>query len=187
MESQNEYGNSATWSHVRETINMLYLAVCQIEATMADSNTSVDTLTRSFSLLANHTSEVSEQIQNLTQPEELSVFKSDIANTARDLKSNITASICAFQFYDRVCQRLDHVSRSLEKVTEVMASQESLCKPEAWRKIQMDIKSSYTMEAEKLMFDYIMQGGTVSEALHIYREQVNSSGNKNNEDEIELF
>lgn len=187
MDSQNEYSSSETWSHVRETINMLYLAVCQIETTMADSNVSVDTLTRSFALLANHTSDVSEQIQNLTQPEELIKFKSDIANTASEMKTNISASICAFQFYDRVCQRLDHVSRSLEKVTQVMASQESLCKPAAWRKIQLDIKSSYTMEAEHLMFDYIMQGGSVTEALQIYRQQVSSSGNKNNEDEIELF
>ena len=103
------------------------------------------------------------------------------------MKTNISASICAFQFYDRVCQRLDHVSRSLEKVSAVMASRESLCQPDAWRKIQLDIKSSYTMEAERLMFDYIMQGGSVAEALRIYREQIDASGNKNNEDEIELF
>lgn len=187
MDSQNECSDIESWSHVRETINMLYLAVCQIETTMADSNTSVDTLTNSFTLLANHTSEVSEQIQNLTQPSELEAFKKDIDNTAREMKTNISASICAFQFYDRVCQRLDHVSRSLEKVSAVMASRESLCQPDAWRKIQLDIKSSYTMEAERLMFDYIMQGGSVAEALRIYREQIDASGNKNNEDEIELF
>ena len=75
MDSQNECSDIESWSHVRETINMLYLAVCQIETTMADSNTSVDTLTNSFTLLANHTSEVSEQIQNLTQPSELEAFK----------------------------------------------------------------------------------------------------------------
>ena len=44
MDSQNECSDIESWSHVRETINMLYLAVCQIETTMADSNTSVDTL-----------------------------------------------------------------------------------------------------------------------------------------------
>jgi hypothetical protein len=187
MDSHNECGTSDSWSHVRETINMLYLAVCQIETTMADSNISVNTLTRAFTLLANHASDVSEQIQNLTHPEQLVAFKKDVVNTASEMKTNISASICAFQFYDRVCQRLDHVSRSLEKVTQVMSSQENLGKPDAWRKIQMDIKSSYTMEAERLMFDYIMQGGSVSEALKIYRQQVDDSGNKNNEDEIELF
>ncbi|MEY4590172.1 MAG: hypothetical protein RL497_2248 [Pseudomonadota bacterium] len=187
MDSQNECSNLETWSHVRETINMLYLAVCQIETTMADSNVSVDTLTTSFAQLANHACDVSDQIQNLTQPEELITFKKDIINTTNEMKSNVSASICAFQFYDRVCQRLDHVSRSLEKVSEVMSLQENLSKPDAWHKIQMDIKGSYTMEAERLMFDYIMQGGTVKEALEIYRQQVNSSGNKNNEDEIELF
>ena len=46
--------NQEDWSHVRETINMLCLAVCQIEATMADSNHSVATLTQSFTQLAEH-------------------------------------------------------------------------------------------------------------------------------------
>lgn len=177
------------WSHVRETINMLYLAVCQIEATMNDSNTSVDTLTQSFTTLASHNNEVSQKIQNVTNPEQLNSFKTDIIDTAARMNTYINSSVQAFQFYDRVCQRLDHVARSLEKVSGVMNDEGSLHTPEEWRKIQLDIKNSYTMEAERVMFEHIMQGGSITEALDIYQHHFNQQNShpKTDLDDVELF
>jgi TolA-binding protein len=165
------------------------LAVCQIEATVADSNSSVDTLTHSFTTLANHTSDVSAQIQHLTRPEELENFKADISRTAAQMKSNINASVSAFQFYDRVCQRLDHVARSLEKVSTVIEEGHVRADPQAWRKIQLDIKNSYTMEAEHAMFESIMSGTSVKEALSVYRRYLAQHPKKSGapDDEVELF
>jgi uncharacterized protein YoxC len=177
------------WSHVRETINMLYLAICQIEATMSDSNKSVDTLTSSFTALAGHTQSVSAQIQDLTEPSQLDTFKEDIQSTASELQGNISSSIQAFQFYDRVCQRLEHVTQSLEKVSTLLDSEQSIQSPGSWTNIQEEIKSSYTMEAERIMFEFIMRGGSVKEALEIYQhhfEAENQSVDQDN-DEIELF
>lgn len=177
------------WSHVRETINMLYLAICQIEATMSDSNKSVDTLTSGFTALAGHTQSVSSQIQGLTEPSQLDRFKEDIQRTASELNGNISASIQAFQFYDRVCQRLQHVTQSLEKVSGLLDSEQTLQNPSSWTNIQEEIKSSYTMEAERIMFEFIMRGGSVKEALEIYQhhfEAENKSIDQDN-DEIELF
>lgn len=181
--------NDTNWSHVRETINMLYLAICQIEATMKDSNRSVITLTDSFTALANHTAEVSKQIQTLKKPEELEQFKQDISETTAELQSNISASIQAFQFYDRVCQRLDHVSNSLEHVSGLLESDERVQEPNEWKKVQGTIKASYTMEAEHIMFEFIMRGGSVKQALEIYRHHFDSPDNKvdQDNDEIELF
>lgn len=178
------------WSHVYETINMLYLAVCQIEATLSDSNESVDTLTHSFTRLAAHTTSVSNQVQELTEVSQLDGFKQDLADTAKEMNSNISSSIQAFQFYDRVCQRLDHVARGLEKITLVMSEAAQRDDPGAWRGIQNQIKSSYTMEAERIMFEYIMRGGSVQDALKIYRhhfEKESAEVKQENDDEIELF
>ncbi len=187
---QESQPDASNWSHIKETINMLYLAVCQIEATMNDSNKSVDTLTHSFTKLATHTAEVSQHIQELTQPEELTVFKQDLQQTASEMQSNINASIQAFQFYDRVCQRLDHVARSLEKVSDLMQTDDRMFSPAEWQKLQEKIKGSYTMEAERIMFEFIMRGGSVSEALEIYRHHFESEKNNDRDidnDEIELF
>lgn len=181
--------SKSDWSHVHETINMLYVAVCQIEATLADSNDSVETLTNSFTQLAQHTTDVSKQIQRLTEVEELDTFKKNIANTAAEMNNNIRASIQSFQFYDRVCQRLDHVARSLEKVSSVIGDDRQIHQPEAWKAIQGSIKSSYTMEAERIMFEFIMRGGSVQDALKIYRHQFTqeNSPQDNSGDKIELF
>lgn len=177
------------WSHVRETINMLLLAVCQIETTMADSNTSVDTLTQSFTSLAEHNSDVNLKIQAVKAPEDLAQFKSELQSTTAQMHSHISTSVQAFQFYDRVCQRLDHVARSLEKVSEVMNDNHTLHEPKAWRDIQVAIRDSYTMEAERVMFEHIMQGGSINEALNVYQQHFDhqTSHPKDDPDDVELF
>lgn len=176
------------WSHASETINMLYLAVCQIETTMSDANQSVDTLTQSFTEIANHTTSVSQKVQDLHHVDELAEFKEDIRATAEEIHANIGRSVQAFQFYDRVCQRIDHVARSLEKVSTVLETSPSENSPHEWQSVQEKIKSSYTMEAERIMFEYIMRGGSVKDALEIYHHHFNTkTDGPEDTDEIELF
>ena len=168
---------------------MLYLAVCQIEATLTDSNGSVDTLTQSFTTLASHNSDISKKILDVVTPSDLDEFKEDIIETASQMNANISASVRAFQFYDRVNQRLDHVARSLEKVSGVMTDETSLHEPEAWRRIQNDIKNSYTMDAERIMFEHIMDGGSIENALVIYQQHIDKTRShpRDDVDDIELF
>lgn len=174
--------------HIRETINMLYLAVCQIEATMSDANGSVDTLTSSFTTLAEHTHDMSTKVQGVGEATELATIKDDISSTAKEIQTNISQAIQAFQFYDRVCQRVDHVARSLEKVTNLLDDNTSLNDDGAWQNLQQTIKSSYTMEAERIMFEFIMRGGSVTEALEIYRHHFEKNQeSEDDDDEIELF
>lgn len=178
-----------SWCHIQETITMLYLAVCQIETSMADSGQSVNTLTDAFTELAKHSQTVDQQVQALKPGDELGGFKDEVSYTAREMNERIKQAVTAFQFYDRITQRLDHVARSLEKVTMVMQDYDQLNDPESWKNIQSQVKSSYTMEAERIMFEHIMRGASVSEALEIYRhhfEQEEENGSENN-DEIELF
>jgi hypothetical protein len=44
------------WSQIGETLTLLALAVAQIDTSMKDGNDSVDTLTGSFTQIANNTS-----------------------------------------------------------------------------------------------------------------------------------
>ena len=60
--------------------------------------------------------------------------------------------------------------------------------------MQEKIKSRYTMEEERLMFDAIMQGKTVKQALKLYVQAMEERKNKKggasasgDEEEIELF
>lgn len=175
------------WSHVRETINMLCLAVCQIEATLTDSNSAVDVLTQSFTRLAEHSDSVARELQNIQRVEDLNAFKRDIFDTSKEMSANVGASIQAFQFYDRVCQRLDHVARGLERVSALMDDHVQINDPKAWRRVQESVRESYTMEAERIMFEFIMRGGSVRDALQIYRHHFEQTDVGDERDDVQLF
>lgn len=169
------------WDQVKSTINLLTLAVSQIECTMSDGEKSVAELTNSFSFIA-------EKINRLTtlsdDKTELDRFRSE----AHEIHSSIVNSIVAFQFYDRLSQRLDHVKRDLCWLSDLVSDPEAANQPEAWNKLQSDIKSNYSMEEERLMFEHIMNGASVSEALEIYRHHFEQAAKKDDDsDEIELF
>lgn len=182
-------GQPPNWSHIQETITMLYLSVCQIESSMKDSGNSVDQLTQSFTELALHSREVDEHVQNLSDVSEIQAFKSEVSNTAREMQEKINQAITAFQFYDRISQRLDHVSKSLESMTDLMSSPIELKDPQAWQLIQDRVKNSYTMESERLMFEHILRGASVKEALEIYQHHFEEEKQTQSEDddEVELF
>lgn len=176
-----------SWSHIQETITMLCLAVCQIEASMSDSHESVNTLTQSFTDIADHSRSVDLQVQSLQATDELVSFKQEVATTAAQMHAQISKAITAFQFYDRVSQRLDHVARSLEAVTSIMTDNGQLNNPLAWQDIQQRVKNNYTMEAERIMFEHIMRGASVEEALQIYRHHFTQEDAQDDIDEVELF
>ena len=176
------------WSQVRETINMLTLAVSQVECTMTDGEKSIDELTQSFTYIANQLKGVinsyDEDID--TQPASLKSLKL----SATDIHQQIMNAIVAFQFYDRLSQRLDHVKRNLSWLSDLFSNPQQLHDPSAWTKLQTDIMSNYSMEDERIMFQHIMEGASVEEALDIYRHHFESNKTSNNDstnDEIELF
>lgn len=105
------------------------------------------------------------------------------------MQEKINQAITAFQFYDRISQRLDHVSNSLENMCDLMTCPTELNDPDAWQAIQDRVKNSYTMESERLMFEHILRGASVKEALEIYQHHFEEEKQAKNddEDEVELF
>ncbi len=174
--------------HIKETVSMLFLAVCQIEASIKESNTSVDSLTASFTDLAKHSREVDQHVQEMTDLSDIDNIKRQVSETSIEMQTKINQAITAFQFYDRVSQRLDHVARNLERVSDVIGNPADINNPGIWEHIQNEVKNSYSMESERIMFEHIMRGASVKEALEIYhhhfkQEESSDSG----DDEIELF
>ncbi len=180
------------WSQVRETINMLTLAVAQIEGSMKDGEKSVAELSESFTYIASKLGSLAESSQTLqsTSVNEQQAMIDGIRDESEDIHSKVSNAIIAFQFYDRLSQRLDHVKRDLMWLSNVINSPEQLYNPLAWSKLQKDIASNYTMEAERIMFEHIMKGASIEQALDIYKHHFSASNDENGDnagDEIELF
>tara|TARA_B100000446_G_scaffold128876_1_gene120792 strand:- start:486 stop:1091 length:606 start_codon:yes stop_codon:yes gene_type:complete len=178
------------FSQVGETIAMLALTIAQIETSMKEGDQSVNQLTDSFTDLASHSQEIIEEAKKLNEdsPHEAAI-RENMLKAADGLNGKIQQAVIAFQFYDRLSQRLDHASNSLEDIGHLIANSSQRYEEEAWRKMQENIKSSYTMEAERIMFEHIMRGHSVAEALEIYQHQFNKSAEEafDTDDDIEFF
>lgn len=168
---------------------MLALAVAQVESSMTDGAQSVDTLTQSFTHMAHYIKKIRTVTQKVTV-DTLPTFQKVIESTALTLEENVQEAVVAFQFYDRISQRLDHVCNSLDQLGGLINDPAALYNPSSWHELQEKIKSSYSMEAERIMFEHILRGHSIQDALEIYRHHFNKNeegASSEGGDEIELF
>ncbi len=175
------------WSQLKETIIMLNLAVTQIDQSMNEGNASVSTLSSSFTGLATNLSDIQSSVAQLSEKNESSEkMKLIIEGSTSTALDKVHSAIIAFQFYDKLSQRLDHVSASLSALTTLIGNPTELYSPIAWKSLQETIRSKYTMEEERLMFDKVISGVPIEEALIEFNQNMTNKGNSE-EDEIELF
>ena len=162
------------WFHTKSTVSLLYLAICQIETSIVESNHSVQQLTDTFTQLAE---------QSLRTPQ-AGESQSDVWSSD-EMRSRINQAITAFQFYDRINQRLQHVSNGLEKMSDIFNDDKKLNNPNAWMQVQSEVEESYSMDCEREMFKRIMSGASVQEAMASYKSLLHTEDKPN--DDIELF
>ena len=174
------------WSQVRETVLMLELAAGQVDAALRDSNSSVDVLTGSFTSMANQLDGIDARLVHLVEKEGMTSELTEIRDDARQVAEQVRRSVIAFQFYDRLAQRLDHVCRSLESLADLVNSPDRRYRPDQWAALQTQIASKFTMVEVRAMFDAVLHGVPVKEALQQYMaarmHEVEAGGG-----DIELF
>lgn len=180
------------WSQVRETILMLTLAVAQIEMSMRDSDGSVEVLSNSFTSMVGQVKMIERTAAALPDAAGTGDAKAAIINSCATVSDMMRSAIVAFQFYDKLTQRLNHVTSSLGSLAEIINDPRRLYNPYEWLGVQEKIKSRYTMEEERLMFDSLMKGKTVKQALALYAQAIEekkqkAAGGDAGSDDIELF
>lgn len=152
-----------SWDQTRETITMLALAIVQIESSMTDGEQSVNTLTHSFTEMAQYVAKIRDVSHEISSGK-LDRHKRTITHNTQELEDSIREAVVAFQFYDRISQRLDHVCNSLDRLGGLLSDKDAQDAPEKWQALQNSIETSYTMEAERIMFEHILQGQSIPTA-----------------------
>ena len=170
------------WSQIRETVLMLELAAVQIEAAMKDSNASVEVLTDSFTTMAGYMRMISDTVQTLPDQGEVGAAKQNLSGVSEHVSSMVHQAIIAFQFYDKLVQRLAHVGISLGGLSSLVSEPNRLYNPGEWVDLQGKIKSKYSTREEIAMFDAVMKGVPVHEAVDQFMAEM-----KEKSDDIELF
>lgn len=166
------------WSQVRETVRMLSLSAVQVDATLIEAEASVNTLTESFAAMVEHMQQIYDLLQRLETSEQRDFAVSHCMQTS----DKIQAAIVAFQFYDRMQQCLQHVTSNLRGLSNLVETPERLYNPTEWMNSQKQIRSRYTMESEKEMFDALLQGKPIAEVL---AAKAATAGHA--DDDVELF
>ncbi len=169
------------WSQVKETVLMLNLAVAQIEKSMGGGDDSVTALAESFTSVVGNTEVIAQAARRLPEGDE----KKTIEANCHSVTQRVQAAIIAFQFYDILAQRLSHVSYSLASLGELLSDEEKLFNPYEWSGLQEMIRSKYTLDADKAMFEAIVKGASIEEAIKISEQHRSQS--KNDDDDIEMF
>ncbi len=174
------------WSQVRETILMMELAVAQIETAMKDSDGSVGVLADSFTSMMDSIRQINDEVRDLPEDDKTAGPHRTIGRHCEEVISRMQSVIVAFQFYDKLTQRLNHVSRSIDGLADLIGSPVRLYNPEEWRKLQEQVRSKYSMEEERVMFDAITRGMSISQALALYHTAMREK-KAQEEGDIELF
>ena len=174
------------WSQLKETVVMLNLAIAQIKQSLHEGDASVDTLANSFTALATNLNDIQQTIDHIDDakhPDNEKV-KLIIQGSAATASDKVQSAIVAFQFYDKLTQRLDHVSSSLAGLTELISDPASLYSPPQWRALQESIRGKYTMEEERKMFDKVLAGLPIDQVLSEFKTEMLDNAQ---DDDIELF
>ncbi|MDE2599609.1 MAG: hypothetical protein KGL40_08300 [Rhodocyclaceae bacterium] len=171
------------WSQVRETVLMIELAAGQIAAAMHESNAPVNVLTSGFTSLASLLTRIQSSLDALPDTPGNAALKQELLGSTGEVNAVVTQSIVAFQFYDKLSQRLDHVSLALGKLSALISDRSRLFNPEEWKVLQQAIRSRYSTREEVAMFEAVLSGVPVQEALQAF--VADRKGRASND--IELF
>ncbi len=170
------------WSQIRETVLMMELAGGQIEAAMKDSTSSVEVLTDSFTTMSGYMRMIGETAKKLPDSGEAAAAKAELLHATDQVAALIHKTIVAFQFYDKLVQRLSHVNHSLAALSNLVGDDSRLFNPSEWLALQEKIRSRYSMREEVEMFEAVLAGMSVQQALEKFMTQMN-----NRSDDIEFF
>ena len=171
------------WSQARETVRMLSLAVAQIQVAMRESDDSVAQLTRAFTNMMSHEQQIAVAARKLPEKPGSQDARDTIQNSVEEVSREVQSAVVEFQFYDKLTQRLAHVGSTIEALGELVSDESRKLNPRAWQDLQASIKSGYSMREEHEMFDSVMNGGDVQEAIRSYHQ----AHQHKTEDDIEFF
>ena len=171
------------WSQVRETVRMLYLATVQIDMALHEGDASIETLSENFTSMIGCIDQITRAVDDISRQDENAEIIADIEQKGDEISASMQQSIVAFQFYDRLSQRLTHVTHALQALSELVGDQGRIFNPGEWTKLQETIRGRYSMKEEQEMFDLLLNGATIEEAL----DHGKAALHQESQDDIELF
>jgi hypothetical protein len=150
----------------QETALLLELCEAQIDSALRDSGRSVEVLTNVFLQLIAAVDALGEMAKKIAPPEHMrpdappvapAEIEAAAAITERcgSLTEQIDSAVVAFQFYDKLTQRLDHVRHSLTTLALFVCDRERSTSGDQWNKLRTSLRRLYRTSEERKVFEKI--------------------------------
>ena len=152
------------WTPEQQIARMLLLCEAQMESALSESDVAVDELIKSFKGLI-------EAGQALGTQNEAQGEAADLAQQLDALRKQTAAAVVAFQFYDKLTQRLGHVRYSLSALAMFVCDREKAHERDQWRRLFSTLRRLYRTEDERELFKLMVEGASAEEA----REHIQQS------------
>jgi len=163
------------WTAEQQIARMLLLCEAQMESALSESDVAVDELIKSFKGLIEAGQALGAQAEN-----------SDLAQQLDTLRKQTAAAVVAFQFYDKLNQRLGHVRYSLSALAMFVCDREKAHERDQWRRLFSTLRRLYRTEEERQLFKLMVEGASAEEAReHIQQSTLTLRSSPTGE--IEIF
>lgn len=156
----------AGWTPEQQMAHMLQLCEAQMESALSESDLAVEQLVKSFAALI-------EATQAVTAANDKPAGQAgavDLGQQLEAVKRQTAAAIVAFQFYDKLTQRLGHVRYSLSALALFVCDRAKAGEREQWRRLFSTLRRLYRTEEERQIFTMMVDGASAEEAReHIHQ------------------
>ena len=176
---------------VQQTILMLNLSVAQIDLSITEGDNSVNTLIDSFTFMSQHIEQIQSSSQSLadmaSEHTDVSEHHSLLLSEAGELSLKMQQAVIAFQFYDKLSQRLQHVSHGLSGLAEIVSHEMRVKDALEWEDFKASVRKGTTMREEEELFELIFdQHIHADDAIEIMKERMRERMNSSEEEEEEI-
>jgi hypothetical protein len=157
---------ASTWTPEQQIARLLSLCEAQMESALSESDVAVEALVKSFAGLI----EAGQALGSMNEkaPE---AGASDLTAQVEALKKQTAAAIVAFQFYDKLTQRLGHVRYSLSALAMFVCDSAKTSERDQWKRMFATLRRLYRTEEERQLFKMMVEGASAEEA----REHIQQS------------
>ena len=172
------------WTPEQQIARMLELCEAQMESALSESDMAVEALIKAFTA-------VTESTRTLARLESVSSESDAAQNASLDqqlsqIRKQMAHAVVAFQFYDKLTQRLGHVRYSLSTLAMFVCDSNQTRQREQWERLFGNLRRLYRTQEERDIFQLMVDGASGADARaqaehHTEPRDADSTG------EIEIF
>ena len=177
---------SEDWTPEGQLALMLGLCEAQMDSALLESDQSIDALVQAFTSLMDTARAVGALTGNLSA-EMKGQIDPGIQDQISAFSDQMAAAVVAFQFYDKLSQRLGHVRYSLSTLAQFACSRNQMQQPEQWTRLHSTLRRLYRTQEEREVFQVVMEGDGSGFAHASPPPAAGAANERSAAGEIELF